>query len=115
MRAGTGLWHPRRTTRGPRLGKVPIGVNCRNPKLCGERDDKVTMYAHEIIRHENEAASRFSAKFRDGIFDLGPMVHFRGDGPHLQLCRGLAERTGKKGAASWHGIRIIHDGSPGEL
>ena len=55
----------------PRLGKVPIGVNCRNAKLCGERDDKVTMHAHEIIRHENEAASRFSAKFRDGIFDLG--------------------------------------------
>src|SRR5215471_4122849 len=59
----------------PRLGKVPIGVNCRNAKPCGERDDKVTMHAHEIIRHENEAASRFSAKFRDGIFDLGRIVH----------------------------------------
>src|SRR5262245_15613222 len=52
----------------PRLGKVSIRVNCWSAKLCGERDDKVTMHAHEIIRHENEAASRFSAKFRDGIF-----------------------------------------------
>src|SRR6478672_1651355 len=53
----------------PRLGKVTIWVNCRNAKLCGERDDKVTMHGHEIIRHQNEAASRFSAKFYDGIFD----------------------------------------------
>src|SRR6516165_11142058 len=99
----------------PRLGKVSIGVGCRNAKPCGERDDKVTMYAHEIIWHENEAASRFSAKFRDGIFDLGRIVHFRGDGPHLQLCRGLDERTGKKLAAIWHGTRIVHDGNTGEL
>src|SRR5207253_9562472 len=55
----------------PRLGKVPIGVYCRNAKLCSERDNKVTMHAHEIIRHENEAASRFSAECPDCIFDLG--------------------------------------------
>src|SRR6266481_8357677 len=67
----------------PRHGKVTIGVDCRNAKLCGERDDKVTMDAHEIIRHENEAASKFSAKVLDGIFDLGRIVHFHGDGPHL--------------------------------
>ena len=79
-----------------------------------EMIDKVTMHAHEIIRYENEAASRFSAKFRDGIFDLGRIVHFRGDGPHLQFRRGLDERTGKKLAAIWHGIRIVHDGSTGE-
>jgi hypothetical protein len=30
-------------------------------KLRGERDDKVTMHAHEIIRHDNQPASRFSA------------------------------------------------------
>src|SRR5262249_14701671 len=73
------------------------------------------MHAHEIIWHENEAASRFSTKFRDGIFDLGPIVHFRGDGLHLELLRGLDERTRKKRAASWHGIRIVHDGNTGEL
>src|SRR6266403_5864660 len=98
----------------PRLGKVTIGVNCRNAKLRGERDDKVTMHAHEIVRHENEAASRFSAKFHDGIFDLGRIVHFRGDEPHLELRRGLDERTRKKLAGLWRGIRIVHDGSTGE-
>src|SRR5436190_19034359 len=55
MRAGTGLWHARRTTRGPRLGKVTIAVDCRNAKLRGERDDKVTMHAHEIIRYDKPA------------------------------------------------------------
>jgi hypothetical protein len=73
------------------------------------------MHAHEIIRHENDAASRFSAKFRDGIFDFGRIVYFRDDGLHLQLCRGLDERTGKKLAAIWHGIRIVHQGYAGEL
>src|SRR5204863_7109307 len=64
---------------------------------------------------ENEAASRFSAECRDCIFDRGIIVHFRGDGLHLQLCRGLVEGTRKKSAASWHGIRIVHDGNTDEL
>jgi hypothetical protein len=62
---------------------APRNTASPSPKLCGERDDKVTMHGHEIIRYQNEAASRFSAKFYDGIFDLGRIVHFGGDGPHL--------------------------------
>src|SRR3954470_14285983 len=58
------------------------------------------MDAHEIIRHENKAASRFSAKFHDGIFDLGRVMHFRGDGVHLELRRGRDERTEKNLPAS---------------
>jgi hypothetical protein len=45
------------------------------------------------------------------FFDLGRIVHFRGDGPHLELRRGLDEWTGKKVAGIWHGIRIAHDAS----
>src|ERR1700751_5041464 len=101
--------------QAPRLGKVAIGVYCRNATLRGERDDKVTMHAHEIIRHDNQSASRFCAKVLDGIFDLRRVVHFRDDGVHLELCRGLDKRTRKKLASIWHGIRIVHDDHTGEL
>src|SRR5438067_7213193 len=73
------------------------------------------MDAHVIIRHDNQPASRFCTKILDGIFDLGRIVNFGGDGPHLELRRGLDERSGKKLAAIWYGIRIAHDGSTGEL
>src|SRR5262249_46462722 len=97
------------------LNKIAIGVNCRNAKPRGERNDELTMHGREVVRHQSDAASRFTPEFRDRIFNLGGVVHFRDDRLYLVLRRGLHERAGKKRARIRHGIRIIHQGHAGEL
>src|ERR1700747_1429693 len=92
------------------LGKIAIGVDFRNTKPRGERNDELTMHGREVIRHQGDAASRFTTEFRDRIFNLSGVVHFRDDRLYLVFRRGLHERAGKKRARIRYRIRIVHQG-----
>ena len=45
------------------ISKIPIGVNCGNTELRCQRDDQLPMQRGEIVRHDNQPASRSLPSF----------------------------------------------------